>query len=1813
MTPMRILGKIGLIGIILILFTTCDALDVGLGGKVDIDAPEIAITSHFNGDYVRGVAEVIGTAADDLELKSVNVILGEFLYPAELFDDGTWLVAIDTNEYTDGEQDLTVQAYDGTDKVTETNILLIFDNTSPTVVMTLPQSYGAGQEFNTRISIKGESADATRVKTVEVLVYSDTGVLVEQGAATGTTSWSYVLDSTAYADGPYYFFIKATDYSGNNNAYFYHLTDVNAAAASVSDVPTIEQIDEMDRVGGVSVAAYDPNSLPGIRKTTDSGKRVSITVNQASDVPQFSLSNPDENSTASENVFGAQQRFLGLISDDDGVDPDTIAIKIVNTGTAAVVQDWLTLGAANVTGSGLSVRWDYTESLVDGDYSIEVSAEDIYGVSGASNPVQFIVNSQAPTVLISSPSQGSYISNNSRVTVGGTFQGYGNKTLDVSLDSGTTWTAVTSSGAANAPFSYDIIGSVHADTNYTVTNSEITAKFRVGDGLGVYGYTNLLFVGDVTPPTIEVLNPDASLPVNGSLTISGVSTDNTVIDVVEMNLKKIVDPDNWVTATGTYNWELIVDTHVYGHADYATLEAGETSVWNWTVPIRVTDVAGNQQTLNLALQISQDTNKPVIQLNNLNIAGTAAQNLLETNPKVIGTVSDDKKVERDSIQISIDGGVWIPVSGLPAVDQQIVSWSHDLSALLDGIHQFSIRAYDLEFASMPGVDTAAATYPAYPDQAFSNWSLIGPVAFAVDRSSPTFTIDTPAAGAYKSSTFLITGTTSDENEVTAVDVSVMGGAFAAATDTSGAAKAFSTWQYSFPVGAGAGEYATGTYTFQVRTTDQFGKTALLDRQVIVDTQIPTSIIDLPYAGSNANGSLTVSGSASDNNPLSALYIWVGLTAATPPADVATWATPTGTNVWTYNLDTTGLADGAYTVHVVPVDVAGNEGTDVTRAFVIQQDSDRPVISLSNLTIGGSLADNGLGRDASILGIIEDDDSVDSTSIEVSIDGGAWAAISDPPAADGKVVSWTHALIGVLQGAHTATIRARDTLSGGSFAAGDYNWQSVGPVNFMVDYGPPDLAITSPANASIHNSTFTIVGTSYDPNGMQTVDISVNGGAYQTVTTANTFADWTYTFTVAADGSTDGSHSYQMLASDSSGATTTLDRQVVVDATQPTISYDYPADNATVNGSSVEIRGRSNDNRVVSSVYIYVGTPPSADPLTWTLLAGTYNWSHTFDSTSGAYPDAAYTVHVKAIDEAGNVSIDYTRTIQIDQSTDRPVITLSNMDPVGTALDNGVGLDASLIGTVEDDDSVDRTTIEVNVDSAGWTAISSPPAANGLIVSWSHDLSGVGEGAHQVNIRARDINSSGSFAAGDFNWQQLGPVLFSIDYGPPSLTVVTPTTTDFYRNATFNITGTSSDTNGLAVVEISFNGSTWTTVDTADAFANWSYTYPVVGGTPEGTKVFWVRSTDNAGSSRTLERQAVVDYTVPIIELLQPADGDTVNGSISLKGTASDDRSVDTMTTKVGTEPPVAAANPYSFNRTIDTTDYVTYGHTDNSNLTVTVTVTDVAGNVTVGNYTLAVNQSADKPIITANSVTLAGPNALGRDPAILFTVEDDDGVDVDLIQSSMDSGTTWSNLNPVIVSSDTVLTQAKTTLTGIAQGTHTIRFRAMDIGAGANWAIYGDAANMHWSETADYPLTVDYGPPVVNLTGPAASTVFKDDFVVSGSAVDYNGATHIEIEMQGATYTKTYISGTDFAITPTADITPVPFSFTIPIDTDVNYVDGDYNLQIRATDGSGTIGTLDRPTAVDQTPPSVAFQTSVNEHLSPKLNALKKPLASSNN
>jgi hypothetical protein len=56
-----------------ILLTTCSLFKSGLGPKVDVTPPEIAITSPVPGTYVHGTVVLTGTASDDIGVASLTV------------------------------------------------------------------------------------------------------------------------------------------------------------------------------------------------------------------------------------------------------------------------------------------------------------------------------------------------------------------------------------------------------------------------------------------------------------------------------------------------------------------------------------------------------------------------------------------------------------------------------------------------------------------------------------------------------------------------------------------------------------------------------------------------------------------------------------------------------------------------------------------------------------------------------------------------------------------------------------------------------------------------------------------------------------------------------------------------------------------------------------------------------------------------------------------------------------------------------------------------------------------------------------------------------------------------------------------------------------------------------------------------------------------------------------------------------------------------------------------------------------------------------------------------------------------------------------------------------------------------------------------------------------------------------------------------------------------------------------------------------------------------------------------------------------
>lgn len=156
---------------------------------------------------------------------------------------------------------------------------------------------------------------------------------------------------------------------------------------------------------------------------------------------------------------------------------------------------------------------------------------------------------------------------------------------------------------------------------------------------------------------------------------------------------------------------------------------------------------------------------------------------------------------------------------------------------------------------------------------------------------------------------------------------------------------------------------------------------------------------------NINGKITVSGTAADNNGLGTkptdrirlYYITAASTISTDATSgkvtsVTGWSEYeklTQNSSWSLLIDTTDTAKftdrSEYWICASATDKAGNTGYSVPKKVYVNQDSDRPKIKFSNVTLGDAMASTSSGHvwlknTTELVGTVSDDDGVGSMQI-----------------------------------------------------------------------------------------------------------------------------------------------------------------------------------------------------------------------------------------------------------------------------------------------------------------------------------------------------------------------------------------------------------------------------------------------------------------------------------------------------------------------------------------------------------------------------------------------------------------------------------------------------------------------------------------------------------------------------------------------------------------------------------------------------------------------------------------------------------------
>lgn len=247
--------------------------------------------------------------------------------------------------------------------------------------------------------------------------------------------------------------------------------------------------------------------------------------------------------------------------------------------------------------------------------------------------------------------------------------------------------------------------------------------------------------------------------------------------------------------------------------------------------------------------------------------------------------------------------------------------------------------------------------------------------------------------------------------------------------------------------------------------------------------------------------------------------------------------------------------------------------------------------------------------------------------------------------------------------------------------------------------------------------------------------------------------------------------------------------------------------------------------------------------------------------------------------------------------------------------------------------------------------------------------------------------------------------FKIDTIAPTVSV-TPSITGgqvLQNTETISVTfGYTDATSGIQCIEFSTDSSMKNNLFTlTETKSVSSYDYPL-RGLSDGTYTIYVRATDNAGNktSSISAGSVTVDNTPPKVEIKTPVNGATVNKTIDFTGTVTDNNlsksAEPVLQYNDGTSwKKVSAASTSLINQEwtitgVDTTKL--NKETSEQSFKFRVVFTDKAENAneSVGEYSLNIDQNADRPEIKLTNINITGSSISSN--IVQGVISDDDGV-----------------------------------------------------------------------------------------------------------------------------------------------------------------------------------------------------------------------------
>ncbi|HCL0949808.1 TPA: non-fimbrial adhesin SiiE [Salmonella enterica subsp. enterica serovar Muenchen] len=1438
-------------------------------------------------------------------------------------------------------------------------------------------------------------------------------------------------------------------------------------------------------------------------------------------------------------------------------------------------------------------NFQFTTALSDGSHDVTVKVEDIAGNTASSSAYNFqiVTQTQKPTIELVNDTgvdNTDHIINEKNPALTGTAAPY--STVKLYIDG-----ALIAEVRTNKDGRWEY--TLKADQGLVDGDHRITAS--VEDIAGNIAHSDPFLISVDTAISIPIvsLSPDSD---------SGVSDDN-LTNIVKPTLHlKDIDPD----IISVQVWDAASDTQI----GVATQQPDGSWAYTFTsdlteglhqVYVKVEDIAGNKaNSAVFDFTIDTTVSTPVISLLSKDDTGVTGDNLTNINKPGFAISGVDADAHRVVVQVMHNGvseeielshlnGSWLFIPGNTWADGSYTltvkvedkagntSYSAPLTVVIDTqiaidgvelVNDSGVKGDNMTNDDRPhfrvtvptdvnevrlSIDGGNSWVQATPGVAGS-WEYIWPtdladgqytltveatdkagntvtktIDFAVDTtlSVPVIVLDSADDAGIQGDN--MTNSTQPtfalqhiDDDAVRVTVSVEHGGV---TTTFDATKGTGGWSFT-PTGA----WADGDYTLSVSVEDKAGNTShSASLTVTVDTQIAINNIELVNDSGIPNDNLT-------NNVRPHFQVTV-------PTDVnvvrlsidggKTWfnATQSATpGVWDY-IWPDDVADGGYTLTVEATDKAGNKTTQELD-FTIDTTLSVPTLSLDSADDSGIAGDNITNVKTPGFTLNNIDTDVSRVIVEVMHNGikqevplvqtgGQWRFAPTSDWADGDYIL----TVKVEDRAGNVKQSAPLTVTVDTHIAIDR-------IELVNDSGIPGDNLTNEARPHFQ------VTVPADVNGVR---LSIDGGkTWFDATQSATSGVWDYTWLTNV---ANGPHTLMVEASDKAGNKTTQKLDFTIDTilSEPTITLDSADDSAAGdNITNVKMPGFTLGNIDADVTKVVVTVAHDGKNQQIELIKNGGVWRFT---PGAAWTDGDYTLTVKVEDKAGNTNYSAPLTVTIDTQTSIDRIELLNdTGIVGDNLTNEARPQFHI--TVP----TDVNSVQLSLDG-GINWVNATLTSDGVWeYIWPTDLV---ENTYTLTVKATDV--AGNTATETLNFiidTTLSTPTITLDSADDSGTANDNKTN--VKTPGFIIGGIDSDVTQV-VVQVMRDGHS-EEVELTQTNGQWRF---VPGSAwTDGDYTLTVTVKDEAGNIRhsapltvTIDTQITIDHIELVNDSGIPDDNLTNNVRPHFQVTVPTDVNVVRLSIDGGKT---------WFNATQSATpgvwDYTWLADVGEGKHTLTVEATDKAGNKTTQQLDFIIDTLLSEPTIVLDSTDDSGTKGDNltnvNKPTFLLgnidadaryvTVEVQHGGTKEVLTATKDATGNWS-----------------VTPTGTwADGDYTLTVRVED-----------EAGNEKHSAsltvTVDTQITIDV-IELVNDNGIPGDNMTNDAHPQFRVTVP-GDVNEVSLSIDGGV---TWVKATQSA-------TPGVWNYTWP----GTVPDGDYTLNVKATDNAGNTVTETLHFTIDTT------------------------------